>query len=153
MLLCSIDARQLRPYNARRISGGANTPESEPVEDILVLHKLPLKIIVRQLLITGLVAVILAFWIGPEYAKAAVAGGSIAAFLTFFVGVRAFATPKGAVAGAMYNALLRAQILKFFIAALLFGLAALYFAEQYMVVIATYLAATMVYLTALRWSN
>lgn len=85
-------------------------------------------------------------------AKAAGAGGVIAALLTFYAGLKTFGV-SGADATALVRNFYRAQARKFALAVVLFGVAVQLFGNNFAPLIVTFAVTLSVYWFALLWES
>lgn len=117
------------------------------------MHPLPKKIILWQAVVSLMSSLLLLAVFDRGVAIAGAFGGLIAVALTFYVGRRAFAKGRVRSAEEMMAAMFRAEMVKIFLAAFLFALAAIYFAANFAAVVIVYLLATLVFFVALLWRH
>lgn len=115
---------------------------------------IPARIVIWQLAIGAGGAVISGVIAGFKAALAAFAGGAIGAILSLYFAIKVFSAGRAgresdprALVGAFY----RAEALKFILAAGLFSLAAVFLADVWVPLIATFVASLTVYGFALIW--
>jgi F0F1-type ATP synthase assembly protein I len=114
-------------------------------------HQLPMRLVRTQLLVAVLVSLLWLLSSGLEPALASAVGGMISVITNLYFAIRSFSTGPGATPRQRMEALAKAEVIKFLLAAIMFALAAKYFSEYFMVLLGTWIATTAVYMFALRW--
>lgn len=113
---------------------------------------IPARIVLWQLAIAVASAALCGLWLGGRWAAAAFTGGAIGAVLSLYFAARVFSR-RGAEPQAMLHAMYRAEALKMIMAAGLFTVAAVYFAEEWLPLLVTFMASQAVYGFALLWKT
>ena len=113
---------------------------------------IPARIILWQLAIAVASAALCGFWLGERWAAAAFSGGAIGAVLSLYYAARVFSR-RGAEPQAMLRMMYRAEALKMMLAAGLFTVAAVVFAEEWLPLLMTFMASQAVYGFALLWKG
>ena len=117
-----------------------------------MFRSIPARIVFWQVLIGIAGAVVFGIWLGPRDAVAALAGGGIGAVLSLYFAARVFSR-RGAEPRVMLWTIYRAEALKMIMAAGLFTVAAIYFAEHWLPLLMTFMATQSVYGFALLWKT
>lgn len=114
---------------------------------------IPARIVLWQFAIAIAGALLFGLWLGLQAGLAAFIGGAIGALLSLYFAIRIFGTNRrGNDPQAIVRTFFRAEALKLVMAAGLFSVAAVYFAEAWLPLIATFVAGQFVYGFALLWN-
>ncbi|MCC5858864.1 MAG: ATP synthase subunit I [Ectothiorhodospiraceae bacterium] len=103
-----------------------------------------------QSLVTVIAALAWLLAAGSGSGLAALAGGGIAILPGAYFAVKVFSVPAGAPPKQLLNAFYRGEALKFVITVVLFIIALQWFADSFLPLLTTYIAALLVYWLALR---
>ena len=117
---------------------------------------IPARVVLWQLAVALAGALVFGLLAGTQEAVAAFTGGAIGAVLSLYFAIKVFGQSRGKLRGAppqaVVQAFFRAEALKIMMAAGLFSLAAVVFAEAWLPLLATFVASQLVYGFALLWN-
>ncbi len=107
-------------------------------------------VFVGQSLVTIVAAVVWLMAAGSFSGLAALAGGGIAILPGAYFAIKVFSVPADAPLKMLANAFYKGEALKFVITVVLFIIALQWFADNFLPLVTTYIAALLVYWLALR---
>lgn len=110
------------------------------------------RIALYQILIAIFCALLWAILDAPRAGLAAFGGGGISAVLTWYAGVKTFATPATDAGLAVMN-FYRAEVRKLILAAVLFAVAARFFSDVFAPIVITFALTLVVFWFALLWES
>lgn len=116
-----------------------------------VPKSIPARIVFWQFAIGIAGALLFGLWAGLREALAAFTGGAIGAVLSLYFALKVFGRRGDEHPQTLMRKFFRAEMMKILMAAGLFTLAALYFAEAWLPLLTTFVASQMVYGFALLW--
>jgi len=122
---------------------------------VRALKSIPARIVLWQLAVAAAGALVFGLLMEPRDAAAAFMGGAIGAVLSFYAAIKALGWTRGHREDhpqRVVQRFFRAEALKLLMAAGLFSLAAIVFAEAWLPLLATFVASQLVYGFALLWN-
>lgn len=112
----------------------------------------PARIVFWQVAVALAGALLFGLLAGFREAGAAFAGGAIGAVLSLYFAIKIFGRRRSEHPQTVVQAFFRAEALKMMMAAGLFSLAAVVFAEAWLPLLSTFVASQLVYGFALLWN-
>lgn len=116
-----------------------------------MLKSIPARIVLWQFAVAAAGALFFGLLLGGKDALAAFAGGAIGALLSLYFAIKFLDPRRGRDPQTVVQKLFRAEALKMLLAAGLFTLAAVIFAEAWLPLLTTFAASQLVYGFALLW--